>query len=64
MTDTPTEQVILARLVAAERRIKHLETCIASLETGVAGLRGRGEVPPFVQRLRQLDEQDEQERPK
>ena len=48
MTDTPTEQVILARLVAAERRIKHLETCIASLETGVAGLRGRGAEPRTV----------------
>ena len=60
MTDT---QIILARLAAAERRIKNLETYVASIETGVAGLRAQGEVPPFVRRLRQLDEQDEQERP-
>lgn len=60
MTDT---QIILARLAAAERRIKNLESYVASIETGVAGLRIPGEVPPFVRRLRQLDEQDEQERP-
>jgi hypothetical protein len=52
---------MLARLAAAERRIKHLETYVTSLELGVGGLRPPGEEPPFVRRLRELDEQDQQE---
>jgi hypothetical protein len=59
-----TEHIVLARLVAAERRIKHLESYVASLELGVGGLRAPGDEPPFVRRLRELDDQDAQELPK
>lgn len=68
MTDTPPPDgamtLVLARLAAAERRIKHLENSIAGMEIGAGKmLRFDGE-PPFVKRLRELDQQDEQERPR
>jgi hypothetical protein len=55
---------MLARLAAAERRIKHLESYCASLERGAGSVAQLAIEPPFVKRLRELDQQDEQERPK
>jgi len=60
------ERIVLARLVAAERRIKNLEAYVTSLEQGAGTLRGIGEAEesPFVRRLRELDQQDAAEDPR
>jgi hypothetical protein len=59
---TRNEHIVLARLVALERRVKHLEDFIVGLS--VSGSLLPGTHSAFMKRLRELDQQDAAEDPR